>query len=263
MATKKPVIHADDHRPSWHADGAGADPFDWLAAPAGGAVAYPVVHSLEGWELKTYLDFANNEAFGSFAADTAAPFGGYITSVAGNTDGIGIYVGLGPLGLGTAWAVDLFLRQGNDSGKVCVEYGTTPVDELATTAALGYAGGAGIGSSTSFSDPDELDTSFSGWWKPASGTIDLYSAAGTTWGAYTATYPFWVAGADGSMLTADAVDPGPYGGASRAAFETGGGDVCWWIRVRSNGKNASSSGYGFRMAGFRMYRINGNGGPVS
>jgi len=237
-----------------------------VAAPALASVptGYPVVHSVQGWELQTYTADPNNDGFGALVKDTAAPFGGYISSV-GAANGKGIYLGLGPLGPGTGWWVDLWLRQGNDSGNVLVEYGTTPADEYNNSSTYN------VGTLNSAADPS-LDPNFSGWFSPQAGadTIQLYAAGGTAWDVYVKQASFYVSGADGAMLTANgdttAANPpaipeffaGQYG-------MNGGGDasVYWWIKIRSSGKNASSSGYGFRFAGYRLYRMNGDGMGVS
>lgn len=243
---------------------------------AAGDAVYPTEHSVWGWWLRPYTDHSQgNEAFGSPTYDAAAPFGAYISSIGATQANAeeGIYFGLGPLGPRTSWGVDLIMRQGPDSGKVIVEFGTTPVDEQGWSLEVGYPP-PGIGTDKSIVTPYQSTGigsgggEFSGWWQAdtAFTGIDLYSAVNTDWEYWPwysfSTAPFWVLGDDGSMLTAHGQN-GPVDAANQQCFITGGGDQAWWMRIRANGKNASSSGYGFRLAGFRMYRQNGDGDIVT
>lgn len=247
-----------------------------VSNPSGGTGSYPVSHRTEGIYLAPWVSQSQgNNAFGAVVADSTAPFGYYISSLgASQTDAEkGIYFGLGPLGPATGWGVDLLLKSGSSAGRVILEFGTTPVDEQAASISVGYPP-PGLGSDKSIADPDFMQNAgasdeFSGWWKadPGYTGIDLYTAGAATWDIYPwytfSANMFWVAGADGTMLTADGVNPGPYDASIGNSFETGGGDVAWWMRVRANGKNASSSGYGFQMAGFNMYRVNSVINPVA
>lgn len=248
--------HGWTHRPK--AQG-GTDPVE---VDVSGEVAFPVVHSVQGDELEGYYDGPNSDGFSTFSSDLTAPFGSYLSSI-GCADGEGIYFGLGPLGPRTGWGLDVWLRRGSDSGRCLIEFGTTPTDE--DTA---YA----VGTDQSISDPEgmvDLGAGFSGWFNSGDlggvgDRIDLYHASATDWSPYKLRGRIWVAGADGTMLTSDGTNPGgnPFFNANE--MDAGGdASVNWWVKFRSDDKNASSSGYGFRLAGFRMFRYNGNGARVS
>ncbi len=252
-----------------------------LRRPASGSglrngVGFPVSHRIDGMYLRPWTDDSQgNEAFTSPTADLTAPFGWYISSLGASQAQAekGIWFGLGPLGKGTGWGVDLILQQGPNSGRVIIEFATCPIDENAGTIEVGYTP-PGLGSTVSMADPYMMENGgvashFSGWWKPdaAYTGIDLWTSGSPDWDYYPwytfSPNMFWVGGDDGTMLTADGVNPGPYDAVIENTFLTGGGDQAWFMRVRSNGKHASSSGYGFNLAGFHMYRVNGNGEPVA
>lgn len=223
---------------------------------------YPHERRFQGRDLQTYLDDQGNEAFNPITIDTAAPFGAYIDSI-GTADGLGIYFGIGALGPRSAWGMDIWTRFGSDQGKIQIDFATTPADEFAEY---------GYGSDVSIADPFSMDVfnpaSFTGFFATGDtgvqgDLIDTYHASSTAWDIIKLRGRFWIAGADGTMLTATGTDPGgdPFDTARK--FDAGGdASVAWWVRLRSNGKNAASSGYGLRIAGFRMYRINGQGARV-
>lgn len=238
------AYHGWTHKPK--AQG-GTDPTEI----EGGVGFFPVVHSVQGAELETLCDQENNEAF-TWVYDLATPFsGGYIDSTAFNTDLKGMIFGLGPLGPGTAWGIDIWAKAGPDQGKLQIEYGTTLSDELSE---------AGFGSENSGTAPDETLAAFSGWWKSGNtgvrgDNIDLYNAVAQPWSnsIIKDRGRIAVGGADGSMLTADGTTSGLW---SDQKLVNGGGDksVFWWLKLSVNGKHASSSAYGLKIAGFRMYR---------
>ena len=208
-------------------------------------------YGVAGCDWRTMINSPMNN-FGSFTRDSTAPFGGYITG--GGSDGDSIVFGL-PLGpAGSGWAVSIWAENGSNKGKLQIEWATTSVDEF---AAFGY------GSAVSIIDPLEQPPTF---YKTSTGgaaasLIDWYAGA-TSWGFVDIRSPVVVSGADGAMLSADGV---PNGDWFYGEDMDGGGDpsVYWWCQLRVDGKNASSSGYNMKIASVSVYRINGNGQPIT
>ncbi len=74
MATKKPVIHADDHRPDWHPDGPGSDPANWLPEPVGGGCNCGMVISSDYVNQPLYaFDTDGNPSFTFVRSDLWHP----------------------------------------------------------------------------------------------------------------------------------------------------------------------------------------------
>lgn len=192
-----------------------------------------------------------------FVTDSTAPGGGYIENTSQDQEFIMFGMPLGPLGSG--WAVNVWAGNGLDKGILQLEWATTTADELSYF---------NIGSDVSIADPAEV---FSVTGSPlpfykttqggsASSAIDWYGGSG--WGFISLRSPLVVAGADGQMLAAD--------GTANTGFVAhdnmyGGGDpsVYWWLRMRVNGKNASSSGYNMKIAAVYVARYNANGVPIT
>lgn len=276
----KPAMHGRDHRPHKYGTttgASGADPADGMLylpsaaetdgqvltrdstatygikwAAGGGVIRNSPKFTVQGYEWQQVFQY--NQWTASFTADSAAPFGGYADL--GNTDGNRTGFGL-PLGpYASFWMVRIWYYRDTDYGKLDLEMATTKVDELTATSG---------GSGTAYSIEDIFNGPAS-WYHPSGGyTIDCYSATpGWTTNFFQ---PFWVWGSDGQMLSAHGTSTPagvrkPFGTVSDMAA---GGDesVWWWIRVKVNGKNASSSGYKARVAGITCARMTGSGYSVT
>jgi hypothetical protein len=184
--------------------------------------------------------------------DTAAPFGAYADLGNSNGNDVGFGLPLGPKD--TLWMVGAWFYRGTDYGKLQLELATTTMDASSVGPYYG---------TISIADPS---TPAATWYSPnTSFSHDGYSAS-PTW-AFNWWSPFWLLGSDGTMLTAD----GTASAGERLViagtreFATGGGDesVYWWVRLRVNGKNGSSSGYKARIAGLQVVRFTGTGYPTS
>jgi len=220
--------------------------------PSGGGSQVMVPkYGVAGCDWRTMINSPMNN-FGSFTRDSTAPFGGYISG--GGSDGDSIVFGL-PLGpAGSGWAVSIWAENGPSAGKLQIEWATTSVDEF---AAFGY------GSDVSIIDPLEDSSTFykatnSG---ASAALIDWYSGS-TGWGFVDLRSAIVISGTDGQMLAADGTANGDW---FYGYDMLGGGDpsVYWWCQLRVDGKNASSSGYDMKIAGVSVYRINGNGQPIT
>lgn len=186
--------------------------------------------------------------------DTTVPWGGYVETT---VDGDWIAFGMPNLGPRyTGYGVAVWFRDFADAGKFQIEFATSSVDEFSNTT--------GIGSATSIVTPQD-DTVWGApafnWYNAASSLqwdyrLDAYAAApGDNFAP--AISPFWIGGADGTALTANASGTGNW--TTAKAFNGGGGpDIAWWCRVRVNGKNAASAGYRCRIYGIRVYRLSGD-----
>ena len=221
-----PTYHGRTHIPG------GTDPIPGFPTFRNTAVKY----AMAGAEWKTASMYVSNGANVQATVDTTVPFGGYIEI---NGDGEYFVVGM-PLGpKGSTWAINMGYHQTSDSGKVIFEWQTTDVDSNRGTAGYPEAlEGPEWVSSTYYTDTG------------ATSHQDFYAAAPAD--AYNSSYsPIVINGADGAMLsangTATAPSP-PYGGITSKLMNGGGdGGVYWWLRVRVNGKHASSSGYKARI----------------
>ena len=244
------VDHAWRHRRK--RDG-GTDPVFLGVDGLGPLVNKYTMHGLEWQPFIANSPSAVNGGGGfTFTRDSAAPFGGYITSSGADGDFIGFGLPLGPRGSG--WAVSLWAENGSDKGKIQIEWATVSVDELAAYAA---------GSDVSIIDPGEQSlTYYKTTPTGAASSLSDWYAAGTSWGFVAQSSPIVVSGADGQMLAADGVANGDW---FYGEDMMGGGDasVYWWIRLRVNGKHASSSSYVAKIAGLTIYRLNGNGQPIT
>lgn len=190
-----------------------------------------------------------------FTYDTTAPFGGYVST---SVDDDWIYFGM-PLGPAlSGWGVDMWVWQDDDVGILDIEWATLPIDELSAYS---------LGSAISIIDPIEFPQPSMTWYNTNnlvdlgnSYRVDPYTAGTPAWLMVAARSPIVITGADGDMLSSNGTTPSPDTWFWNRAMN-GGGDfsVYWWVRVRVNGKNASSSAYNARIAAMRVVRMNGNG----
>lgn len=244
------VDHGWRHAPK--AQG-GTDPVP--VSSGGGQPTMVNKYTMHGLEWRHLIDNSPSAVNGgggfTFTRDSTAPYGGYITSSGANQDFIGFGLPLGPKGSG--WAVSMWAEQGDGHGKIQIEWATVSVDEFA-----GYAAGSDV----SIIDPGEQSLTYyhttTGGAAPS--LSDWY--AGSGWGFVSQQSALVVAGDDGDMLSANGVNNGDW---FYGQDMGGGGDpsVYWWIRLRVDGKNASSSGYLAKIAGLTVYRLNGNGQPIT
>ena len=222
-------------------------------ANAGGSglayVATPDQFLLAGPMLQGWWDIVNtnaNAVINSYTFDNTVPFGGYVSTTG---DGGWMVMGASPGPRYGLWATQVWCKHGPAQGKIEVNFGTSSVDQINSADAFG--------STRSIQDPPSLAGA---WYKTSSTTaryvIDAYNA-GTSWPVRTLS-KFLIDGADGAMLAADGTSAGANFSADVGKFVAGGDpSVRWWVRLKVNGKNASSSAHNMDIAGIRLVRING------
>lgn len=220
-------------------------------------VLSPVKFQMIGVDWRGLIDNSPSDINGGpegfqFIRDSTAPGGGYILS--GASDGNYITFGLGTLGpAGSGWAVSMWAENGSDKGKTQIEWATTSADESQY----------GQGTTVSIADPAEANPTFyhttTGGASPS--LVDWYSG-GTSWGFASQLSALVVNGADGEMLSGNGIPDGDW---FYGEDMDGGGDptVAWWVRIRVDGKNASSSSYVAKIAGVTIYRLNANAQPIT
>lgn len=188
--------------------------------------------------------------------DITAPFSAYADLGNSNGNDVGFGCPLGPTN--SLWITGLWYYKGPDYGKLTFEMTTTTVDTLTGTS-------GDVWSNVAILDP--LYDPATWYTLQAPAFVDGYQAT-EAW-AFNWFLPFWVAGPDGQQLSANGTlsatgtpDHRIIAGTSDMAA---GGDesVYWWLRVRVDGKNASSSGYKAKVAGFQTARLTGTGFVVA
>lgn len=209
-------------------------------------------YSVQGPEWA--LPFSYNQWSATATQDLTAPFGGYADLGNSNGNRVGFGAPLGPSQ--TFWRVGMWYYTGPDYGKLQLNLATTYVNEIGAT-------GGTYG--TAYSIQDLFTPGAASWYvqDPVDGdwTLDGYAAVGA-W-AFNWFDEFWIMGPDGQQLSADGVTTpaGPRKAfADQSDFAAGGDDsVYWWVSVKVNGKNASSTGHKGRVAGLTCARITGSG----
>lgn len=223
--------------------------------PPSGAYLQPDVKTVYGdeWRVMTSLNNFNggngsDYVGGSWtaSADLTAPWGGYIETTTNDDWFMVAMPNLGPQG--SSYAVAVWYYADTDCGKIEIEWATGPIDEFA---------GAGVGSSTSIIGPNDIaynSATALNWYNVNNGADpshdyrwNAYSAS-PGWGLVVERSPFWLGGADGTMLTANASGYGDF--EWNKEFNGGGGaDIVWWVRLHVYDKDVSSSGYRAKIAG--------------
>lgn len=247
------VKHGHTHRPG------GTDPIDGLEGLT--YVATPNKHTLLGPELQAFEETVGVEQGTSplnYTLDNTAPFGAYIDET---SDGswFAFAMPLGPRY--SMWAVGVWYYRTSDGGIIELEWATTSIDQLATD---------GYGSIRSVENPPG-DVGAS-WFYPSATAghyqIDTYNAV-SSW-QFQRKSRIIIVGADGTMLSADGATATDVAGVYEGLLSdqkamNGGGDpsVMWWLRLKTNGKNASSSGYRMRVAGVSVARIHADGNSIT
>lgn len=234
----------------------------------------PSVHSVYGleWQVLTSKgnwtggNTATDPTGGSWVPtdDSAAPFGGYISTTVDKDYFQFAMPNLGPQG--SSYAVAVWYYGNTDAPQLEIEWATGPIDEAGNTTGP-------IGSDTSIVGPWDVAvwsaTDFSWYNTNNAGDAshswkwDSYATGGGIgWDVVVERSPFVIMGVDGTPLTAN--------GSASTTFEWnrefnggGGPGIAWWVRVLVNGKNASSSGYHAKIAGIRVYRFNGSSNALT
>lgn len=187
-------------------------------------------------------DYAIGSGFGGHTPNVGAneysPF--YLESTADGSY-LGRVIRLGPQG--SIWHISPIVRTGPDCGRIIVELATVPEDKPGT---LGLGG---IGA---------VDTTSLSWFQlnRQNGVprADLYQSVETEpYNGYVGANGNWrfrIMGKPGIALTAtpafDASD----------GFQANGGPGLWAIRFKVDGKNASSTGFKFRLHAWHVNRLN-------
>jgi hypothetical protein len=188
--------------------------------------------------------------------DLTAPFGGYLSTTVDHDYFSFAMPNLGPQG--SSYAVAVWYYGGPDAPQLEIQWATGSIDEAGSTSGP-------IGSDTSIVGPNDVAfwsaTDFSWYHTNNAGDTahswkwDAYAASGG-WDLVIERSPFYLAGVDGTPLTANGGSVGDF--EWNRSFNGGGGpDIAWWVRILVNGKNGSSSGYNAKIAGIRVYRFNG------
>lgn len=226
--------HAWTHRP--RSEG-GTDPIEIPSSNRNRVVKY----AIGGAEWKTCALWDTGPTGVTKTVDPTVPFGGYI-ELNGDQEYFVLGAPLGPQW--SSWAIDMAYRTTSDSGKVLFDWQTQLVD----------------GTATEYVDQvDEFGTFYVDDATPVTSHQDMYAASPAD--AFTATYSaIVITGADDTMLSADGLTTAPpYANFSQKRMNGGGnGNVMWYLRVRVNGKNASSSGYKARIYWIAIRRLDGD-----
>lgn len=232
----------------------------WADAGSGSSVEYGThKHTMYGREWEQISDaayWASNAGSWNFVADSAAhPMGGgYMEWSGGNatSDPFRLWMGLPLSPIGSAWAVSVWYFQDTDQGRFSVEWATTSNDEIGAT---------GLGSTTSVVDPFYTPATWyrannpgAGAWSSADGG-DCYGVT-PGWQRVTGIARIALTGAEGAQLAGDGAAPTGDWSSPQMMNAGAAPSVQWWLSLRVNGKNASSSGYGLKIGGVQVFRRN-------
>lgn len=237
------------------------DPIPGLTLGGLSYVATPNKHSILGPEFQAFesvVGVAQGTSPFGYTFDNTAPFGAYIDET---TDGSWFTFAM-PLGPRySMWAVNVWYQRSSDGGIIELEWATTSIDQIGTDT---------YGSVRSIANPPG-DVGASWYYPSATAShyqIDTYNA-GTSW-VHARRSRIIIVGADGVMLSADGATASDVTGVYEGLTATqkamnGGGDpsVMWWLRLKCNGKNASSSGFRMRVAGVSVVRIHADDNSVT
>lgn len=226
-------MHGRNHRPG------GSDPIPGLITDA----VYPI-GSFPAVEPGPVITGIDNSGW-ALSSVTADQYGTWKWQA--STDGNYFVRGfrLGPYG--SRWAVALAAERNTDCGKLTFAWATGT--ENAPNE--GYAVPDGM-----LDSPWNVNNSYAQFVDFA--TQDLYSGSAGIVNPYQVG-DFRIKGVDGATLTA-LTDPDPDLGSGVVAADGGAG--IWWLRVRINGKNASSSAYRCAIRGMWILRLTHDGFPA-
>lgn len=231
--TIKPAHHGWDHSPG------GEDPITVLPQGPGGE-GFAASVSLPVMELAFQSNNLDASRTPTWTIDSTYPFGGYMQMSTQN-DFVVWPVVLAPKG--STWLPYAVLAQGPDFGIVKITLGTAlPVTSADDTDGLG---GAGL-------FYDSGSTTFISW--PNDGQWDGYAASNTPFpGASSIFNGFRIMGNDGAVGTSLSVATG------FAAHGWDGGSGPHFLKLSCTTKNASSTGYKWRLSALGFIRVDWTG----
>jgi hypothetical protein len=192
--------------------------------------------------------------FDNWTRDTSIDFGGYLHNDPGAADGDEMFIGA-PLGpRWSCWNLDICYGRGPDHGIIDAQVVTVPFYRT--------CGGVGVlspppSAGARFDIPNASDSGFSSayddWdWFDFNAGVDGYNST-ETFNSYHSEMgrTFRITGKYGKLLTNP--DTGLCEPLTGDSFDSGDG-LIYYFRLFVNGKNASSSGFKFRIQAVRLSR---------